>query len=342
MKESIMLHSIRKNIKNNPFDVHEIENYSLPDDASRLDTNSYYFSSHDLDGNSLLIRYAERGDNSTEVWFVLKYKQQIYMNKQQVFTKETTPVCVRCLTPGKTWEVTYQGDVYKSSIHEDLTVSPNKTPKKLSLTLTFQATKNIFDFSYHINPKVLAKSLAKETWDKSFIANMRENQQRHYEQQGNVTVTMTIDKKPITLHMRAMRDHSFGRRDWNYMNRHIWLMALIGGNESLNVNMVSYPHMKDLRTGYHETKHRTSTVSKVSNLFQIETNADVPNHVTYDVTLDNGETLKILATKEVVINFPFDNGAYTICEGIGTFEVNGKKGRGIMEFGYHKDDQRWK
>ncbi len=42
--------------------------------------------------------------------------------------------------------------------------------------------------------------------------------------------------------------------------------------------------------------------------------------------------------REMVFEFPF--GGYTIYEGIGTFELNGKKGRGVLEFGYNDDPDR--
>ena len=341
VKEIIMKRSQQKNIKRNPFNVKEIETYSLPEDASRLDTNSYYFSAHDLEGNSLLIRRAERGDNTVEVWIVLKYNDQLYINKRQVFAADKAPVKVACVTPGKTWNVTYHGDIYEAKINNNLIASANGNAKPLSLALDFFATKDIFDFSYHINPNVLAKALAKETWDKTFIQNMRENQQRHYEQQGIVDVELKLDGKALQFKMRAMRDHSFGRRDWNYMDRHIWLMALLEEDESLNVNMVSYPHMKDLRTGYHETKSLTSTVADAPMLRSFEANGRIPEEITYDVTLDTGEQFHVTARKEVEIQFSFDGGSYTICEGIGTFDINGKKGRGIIEFGYNKDKTRW-
>jgi len=341
VKEIIMKRSLQKNIKRNPFNVKKIETYSLTEDASHLDTNSYYFSAHDLKGNSLLIRRAERGDNTVEVWIVLIYKDQLYLNRQQVFSMDKTPVKVACIVPGKTWNVTYHGDIYEAKIDQNLIASANGNSKTLNLTLNFFATKDIFDFSYHINPNVLAKALAKETWNKDFIRNIRENQQRHYEQQGMVQVELKLDDKLLQFEMRAMRDHSFGRRDWNYMNRHIWLMSLLEEDESLNVNMVSYPHMKDLQTGYYESKDDTNTVADAPNLRSFEVNGKIPNEITYDITLDTGKQFHVTAKKEVEIHFPFDNGSYTICEGIGTFNINGKKGRGIIEFGYNKDKTRW-
>ncbi len=341
LKESVMLHSLKKSIKQHPFNVVEIEKYALPEDASGQDTNSYYFSAHDLDKNSLLLRRAERGDSTAEVWFVLMYDKHIYFNKKQVYKNDDAPIKVLCVEPGKNWQVLYSGEVFEGKVGKDKVVNPVGDPINMELVMNFTATSKIFDFTYHLNPRILAKALAKETWNKAFITNMRDNQQRHYEQQGTVFCELKIGDESLEFDMRAMRDHSFGRREWNYMDRHIWLMALVGENESLNVNMVSYPHMKDLRTGYHEENNQTNTVAKAPALRSFAPTGDVPDKIEYDIELDNGALFHVEAVKEIEVKFPFSKGAYTICEGIGTFEVNGKKGRGIIEFGYNGNPERW-
>ncbi len=342
LKETIMVHSIKKKNRKDPFNVEQAEHHQLPDDASRLDTNSYYFSAHDLKGNSVFLRRAERGDGTVEVWVAYKTKTYIYTNKKQVFNKNDAPISVKCVETAKKWEASYQGDIYAAKIDENGVAKVTGKALKASIEMVFSATADIFDFTYHLNPKLIAKALAAETWDKTFQNNMRENQQRHYEQQGYVNVTLNIDSKTTNLRMTAMRDHSFGRRDWNYMDRHIWLMALLGDEESLNVNMVSYPHMKELKTGYYEKKGQVNNIEVFPTLDKFKPTGYVPKELKYDIILENGHAFHIDVTKELEIQFPFDNGNYTICEGIGNFEVNGFPARGIIEFGYNKDKSRWK
>ncbi len=342
LKESIMIHSIKKKNKKEPFVADVAEHHTLPEDATKLDTNSYYFSAHGLDGHSVFMRRAERGDGTVEIWVAYKTKDVVYTNKKQVFSYDDTPISVKCIETAKTWEAIFKGDIYAAKIDKKGMAKATGKAEKAHITLTFEATADIFDFTYHLNPKLIAKALAAEVWDKTFQKNMKENQQRHYEQQGTATIDIHIGtiKKKLTL--SAMRDHSFGRRDWNYMDRHIWLMALMGDKESLNVNMVSYPHMKGLKTGYYEKNGQTKHIEIFPQLDTFEATGYVPNGLKYDIILENGHAFHIDATKELEIQFPFDHGNYTICEGIGTFDINGYPARGIIEFGFNKDKTRWK
>jgi hypothetical protein len=66
----------------------------------------------------------------------------------------------------------------------------------------------------------------------------------------------------------------------------------------------------------------------------------VPEAFTYQAALLDGRALTVSCCREEVFIFPFDNGAYTIYEGIGSFELDGVKGRGILEFGWNGDIAR--
>ncbi len=341
LKEAIMVHSIKKKNKKEPFIAEIAEHHQLPQESTKLDTNSYYFSAHDLKGNSVFLRRAERGDQTIEVWVAYKKNDVIYTNKEQVYPLYKAPVTVQCVETAKTWKASYKGDIYKAETDNKGIAKVSGKALKANIEMIFEATSEIFDFTYHLNPKLMAKTLANETWDKTFQKNMKENQQRHYEQQGIVTVDIDIEGSKERLTLTAMRDHSFGRRDWNYMDRHMWLMALMGDEESLNVNMVSYPHMKNLKTGYYENKGKVNNIEIFSSLESFELTGNVPKELKYDIILENGLAFHIDAIKELEIKFPFDNGNYTICEGIGTFDINGYPARGILEFGFNKDKKRW-
>lgn len=341
LKVAVMIHALKKKNKKEPFVADIAEHYQLPQHASNLDTNSYYFSAHNLEGNSVFMRRAERGDQTVEIWFAYKTKDVIYTNKKQLFQLNESPLNVKCIETAKTWEAIYNGESYLAKIDKQGVAKVSGKAIKTQVNLVFDATSDIFDFTYHLNPRIMAEVLANETWNKTFQKNMKENQQRHYEQQGKATIHLDLDGNKTDLKLTAMRDHSFGRRDWNYMDRHIWLMALLGERESLNVNMVSYPHMKGLKTGYYEKNGTVKNIEVFPALDKFVPTGSVPNDMNYDIILENGHAFHVEATKELEIQFPFDNGNYTICEGIGTFDINGYPARGIIEFGFNKDKSRW-
>lgn len=341
LKKKIIVAQMKKRNQQNPFDKHVAENYQLPDNTTPLDTNSYYFSAHDLEGNSLFLRKAIRGDKTVEIWFVYKTPQAIYVNTQQLYDNDNTPISLECLEDAKKWTFNYNGPVNLATSDHELVAQREKAERTAKIKGIFTATSDIFDFTHDLNPELMGRALAKEKWNDTFLKNMRENQQVHYEQQGTIKADIEIDGKKIKFEASAMRDHSFGKRDWNYMNRHIWLMALLGNGEALNLNMVNYPHMKNLQTGYYEVNNQATNIDEVVFVEGFNPLGHVPNQIKYDIILENGHSFGVEASKEVEILFQFDHGNYTICEGIATFNINGYKARGIIEFGFNRDRTRW-
>jgi len=68
---------------------------------------------------------------------------------------------------------------------------------------------------------------------------------------------------------------------------------------------------------------------------------EVPESFTLEARLLGGSLLSVKCRRQEVFAFPFENGAYTIYEGVGTFELDGVSGRGILEFGWNKDPSRY-
>jgi len=331
IKRWFIQRSLNKRKLSKPFLEKEAEHYSIPKDADEYQINSYYFSCHDMKGNSLLLRYAERGNKDTEVWFAYKdEKGNAYVNEKQLYKNEKTPVSVECKKTAKKWYFGYDGEI-----------TDQKTKKKVKAKFEgeFTATDKIFDFGYHLDSYVLAKAIAKEKWTKEFFKTLDENTQIHYEQPGSVEGVLVLDGKKTKLSLPAMRDHSFGKRDWNYMNNHFWLMALMENGDNLNANRVSYPAVRELQTGYFVEDEKTICVSEAEIVGEISPNT-APDSFTYRAKLTDGRELDVKCMKELEFVFPFYDGEYVIYEGIGTFEFDGKRGRGVLEFGWNGDSSR--
>ncbi len=328
LKERLFCRILEKRRRANPFDAQSAELFTPPKDADEFHNNSYYFSCHDMAGNSLLLRHAQRGQKSTEVWLAYKdAKGNTYINEQQLYIGEAPPSAVVCKEVSKAWDFSYIGNL--KNMQSGKTVSAK-------ITGEFLATADIFDFGYHLDSRVIAKSIAKEKWSKAFFAALKENNQVHYEQPGKVSAFITIGTKTTNLNMPAMRDHSYGKRDWNYMNKHFWLMAIFEDESHLNANMVSYPAVKRLETGYLVETH-TVGVEQAELDTKMPT-LGVPQEFSYRAKLLSGKSIVVNCKCEAVFEFPF--GGYTIYEGIGAFDLAGKKGRGVLEFGYNDDKKR--
>lgn len=341
IKKSIMLASIKKKNKDHPFDLERYETHQLPKAANRFDINSFYFSAHSLDGQSLLLRKAVRGEGFSEIWFVYHTKDATYVNKKTTYHNEKVPLEVHLIEIGKKWQFVFKGKLTKMKIDETKVATYSDEEVEVEASGEFISDSPIFDFTSHLDPELLAQALAKEKWDKRFKHDIKLNQQVHVEQQGTMTASLKIGEETIDFSANAMRDHSFGRRDWDYMNRHIWLMAIIRKGESLNLNRVSYPHMKHLITGYYEKDGRVEQISADNHTTSIPTVGCTPERFKYHVELKNAIKFDVKAEVEVIIPFIFNEGKYILFEGIGTFDINRRKARGIMEFGFNEDETRW-
>lgn len=341
-KEFIVKRSIEKRKKKNPFDEIGAESFQLPLDAGVEQNNSYYFSSHSIEGNSLLFRLGKRGGGTCEVWFALKERDgSIFVNSRQVFPVEKCPAEVECLESGLKWKFSFTGKMTKVSLDENLSASLPEKEIETSFEGIFTASSSIFEFSRHMDSGPIARVLAKEKWSRDFFASLNQNHQVHYEQQGHISGEFKNGSISRSVNRPAMRDHSFGKRDWGYMDRHIWLMALLENGDAMNVNMVRYPDINELRTGYFISGGKTTCVDSVTSMDEIECSGHVPLSFNYVVRLVDGRTFTVSCKKELEYVFPFKDGAYTIFEGVGNFLIDGIKGRGILEFGFNSDNTRW-
>ena len=372
LKVSIITSFINKSKKNNPFDENSAELFQLPEDADGNMNNSYYFSAHDIgERNSLIFRLGKRGGAYYEVWFACRDSKGAYwVNIKQLFKVADCPVSVKCLEAGKKWDFNFKGKLEKTFLNKDLQAIPagqGAEPENLQETEqetgqktghetgqageqqtmasfegTFTATTGIFEFSRHMDTTPIARALSKEKWSRSFLNSLKENHQVHYEQQGEIEGTLVLNGRQSKIKCSAMRDHSYGKRDWDYMDRHIWLMALLENGDALNVNMVRYPAVSEIQTGYLISEGRTTCIDSVTSMDNLECNGHVPSVFQYTVKFADGRTLLVTCKKELEFIFPFNDGKYTIFEGIGSFSLdNGIKGRGIIEFGFNANASRW-
>ncbi len=341
LKYAIIKKSIEKKKKKAPFDSEYSEHFTLPANADLSQNNSYYFSAHGLDGESLLFRQGNRGGGNTEVWFAYKDKDgQSYVNTMQLY-ESNNPTSVHCAKTEQLWQFSYNGLMALTDKDNNLTSNPTNQVIETSFVGEFIANSPIFEFSRHMDSKPIARALSNEKWTEDFKTSVAHNHQVHYEQPGVVKGTLQLGKKKIEINMPAMRDHSYGKRDWSYMDRHIWLMIILEGDEHLNINMVRYPALRQLQSGYLKKGESTICIDSVTSMDDIPCNGIVPKQFKVEVIMADGTKLNVECTKEQEYIFPFANGAYVINEGLGSFKIGEKKGRGILEFGFNGNKNRW-
>ncbi|MDY0016149.1 MAG: hypothetical protein RBS13_08070, partial [Bacteroidales bacterium] len=233
IKKAIIQSVLQKRKHKQVFDSDYAELFQIPPDAGSDFNNSYYFSAHNLEGQSLFLRLGLRGDKQSEIWFVYRDENMFYSCPIELCHTKDSPLQVECVEAGKRWKLKFEGHMQSLDNKDDI--------HKAVFEGLFTATAPIFDFFYHANTEPMARAFAKEKWNKSFLEEVQKNNQTHYEQAGKIQGRLMLGSKEKQIDMYAIRDHSFGKRDWNYMDKHMWLMALNETGDALNLSIVSYP-----------------------------------------------------------------------------------------------------
>lgn len=348
LKQRILARAMDKRKVANPFSDEYSDNFRLADNADSSQNNSNYFSVHDLNGKlSLYLRLGQRGgDAPTEVWFV--YRDQdgnVFMAEQDHFPKgETVPMTVKCVKAGKILRFTFKGNVKAAVLTED-GYAPDTASKDIPVELEaeFDATTESFEFSRHMSTEPVARALSREKFTKKFRAAMQEHHQVHYEQAGTVTAQMSFGGKDIKIdRLPAFRDHSYGKRDWNYFDRYVWLVGLLNSGEFIHNSLIRYPAVTELQAGFRKFDGKTVCIKNCTSMDDLPVTGGVPERFAYEVEYEDGLVRKIECELDFTVRFLFGGGTYIVNEGVSNFFVDGQPaGRGITEFAFNVDKTRW-
>ncbi len=327
IKTALMQSILNSKKAKSPFDYEASESFKLTGEEEWTMNNSYYFSAHDYDKKqSLYCRLGLRTTHS-EVWFVFMDGNKAYVLKDNVFTSNSP---LKVYKDGK-WLVEYEGELEADD------------GKKLSASFKgeFTSCAEPVDFFSHMATIRTAKAMAAEKWAGGYFAEVQKNNSVHYEQLGTITGELILGGEKVAIDLPCVRDHSFGRRDWDYMNNHVWLMA-VAPESYINFSMVSYPAMTKLEVGNFKQKDKPMAFMISANYDRNEiVKGVVPEELEMDFTLADKKTVKVKAKKLYETAYPFQDGAYTLIEGIGEYEIDGKKYRGIIEVGFNKNTKRF-
>lgn len=316
-KKALMQRAIAKRNAQKPFDYAAAEAYTLAGVQDPLINNSYYYSAHNAN-LSVFCRLGRRV-NQDETWFAIYYKGTLYSLKQESFEPGQSPLQI-----SKDWKVTFQGILNDSD--------------EVSFEAAFKPTQKPIDFTSNMPAVRMATGVANEKWSRELFQNLQNiSGQTHYEQEGTLTGTLTLNGQTIPVDLPCVRDHSFGKRDWSYMNNHLWLMA-VAPERQFNYSLVSYPVMSVLEVGNYRNNNSTNYLIKANlDLTQVA-QGTVPKELELQVILDNGQTTRVKARFIAGVTYHFPG--YILHENIAEFTLDGNTCRGILEIGFNEDASR--
>lgn len=330
--------------KKEKFDIVSNDQFQLPSTVGPLINNSYYFGGNNTQGESLILRVGYRNTGKIEIFVIYCTEGgDFYAIEKQEYPTESAPIQFQCTEPGKKWNIQFNGNLVNQKTQE---VFP------CSFDINYTATLEAFSALHHSDFRGMAEAFAREKWNKQFFKSLTGDtgmskdkeklSQIHYEQTGRLEGTITLNGESRTISLTGARDHSFGKRDWNYMNNHIWLLAMTDQGEVLNVSLVNYPHVKQIFCGYSNFGEERNYAMTDYQMVSYDHNDGMgPDEIIVNCTFANGKKYMIKANRDFNILTPFDNGNFYFQEGVGTFDINGVKARGSIEYGFNKDKSRW-
>lgn len=323
LKKKIISKSIEKRIKQHPFDFQYAENFTLKDEADSLMNNSYYFSAHD-EKMSVFARLGRR-KGVDETWFVIYQEGQVYTLKEESFASGDSPLHVE--KKGEDWILSFQGLVNeKDGILFRAEFHPKRSP---------------IDFTTDMPAERMAIGIANERWTRTFFENLQNiSGQCHYEQEGVLEGRMTLNGIPASFCLPCVRDHSFGKRDWNYMNNHLWLMA-VSSPCQLNYSLVSYPALSVLEVGHYRNGNDMHYMSQADLNLEEVNRGTVPSCLKFKMTLDDDRVIDVEAEVLTGVTYHFQDGSYILHENVAEFRIDDNVCRGILEIGFNKDQSRY-
>ncbi len=323
LKKKIMCKVLEKRNIQKPFDYGYAESFSLDGETDPLVNNSYYFSAHS-ESMSVYARLGRRV-NIEETWFAIYRDGRLYSLKQESFPVGESPVLV-----GKKdgiWTLAFRG-ILNDSDAVDFSASFIPAQKPIDFTSDMPAVRK-------------ATGIANEKWNKAFFRQLRTvDGQCHYEQEGVLEGTVTLNGETIEFSLPCVRDHSFGKRDWNYMNNHLWLMAVSSACQ-FNYSMVSYPSLSVMELGNCRDASGQHFWLKADLDLSQAGNGTVPAGVSFNVKMDDGRTVSVSARVLAGVTYHFQDGQYVLHENIAEFTIDGKVCRGIFEIGFNGSSDRW-
>ena len=323
LKREFIQRGLEKRNREKPFDYDYAENYSLEGVEDPLVNNSYYFSAHS-EGLSFYARVGKRV-NMDETWFAIYQGGKMYSLPVEVFPAGESPVKVA--KEADNWTISYKGTLNDKD--------------EVDFAATFIPKREPIDFTSNMPAVRMGTAIANEKWTKALFSNLQTvSGQCHYEQEGILKGEFTLNGTATTFEIPCVRDHSFGKRDWNYMNNHLWLMAVSEGCQ-FNYSLVSYPVITALEVGNYRDGEGMHYMMQASlDLSEVAT-GEVPSELSFRFLLDNGKSIPVKARKLDGVTYRFKDGQYILIENIAEFTIDGKTCRGILEIGYNSDRNRF-
>ena len=308
-----------------PLDSSRVERRQ-PADKSPHFNDSFYFGGRDRAGTSAVFRLGFRPGQPTERWCDLVLPGTGHLAAAGPVGPDAGGIrCggleLDCLEPARSWAVRWSGPMRRGDRTHDVRAD-----------LRFTADAAVVDFGRDGDTRSLAGYLARERWSGEWLRKLGDLRQVHYEQGGTLEGRVSVDGVERAVRLAAVRDHSFGSRDWRAMRRHAWLMALLDDGSHVNLSLVSYDFLPYMHSGYRVEHGAVSPVTRAPRFEDLPAENGPGTSFTASFGIGDGENHRLECRVEEVLEYSMD-GQYRFFEGLAAFRLGSRSGVGICEFG---------
>jgi len=335
LKEKFILSYFERKKRKEPFDAETAEHFQLKQEDGININNSHFFTAGNASGETLSIRLGMRNHSDYEIFVLYRSRDgRFFVHEKDHYEPEECPVRFRCLKTAETWEVSFDGNLLEPATSQ---IKPSH------IKVLFKAEYPIYDFVYHADVFTgMARAIAREKWNKAFFAELSRNDQRHYEQAGRVSGDVVIGDESFGIDLCCVRDHSFGCREWDMMNDHIWLLGITKDDKVLSFSIVNYPSLKRIYSGYTDFfGDRMETLRDYEILSYDDADGKGSDVLRLRCYFSEGRSIEIEISRDCNVKCIFGGGCYAFQEGLASFSINGVPGRGTLEYGYNGNPSRW-
>lgn len=93
---------------------------------------------------------------------------------------------------------------------------------RVELDLEYAPQTEAYLSSAHMDPMATGKAMAEMPWSREYFQRLGSERQVRMEQGGLLTGRVSVDGAERAVTLAAVRDHSWGKRDWTFLNRYVW------------------------------------------------------------------------------------------------------------------------
>lgn len=230
-----------------------------------------------------------------------------------------------------TWRIGYDGPM-----------SPDI--EKCSIELSYLPRSQMYHSGHHMDPSSFGRAMGEMPWSREYFENLRSENQCRIEQGGSLTGTIVLDGRSKQVDLFAIRDHSWGKRNWSFIFRHIWTVVALERPLVLRGRQFTYliftavdygTSFKNLVSGWMAGPHKLLPISEATDMSTIGGDGVIPERFVVRFRAKGMPIveMRIRRTQPDYSWFMHDN-TFEVSEAWCEATIGTVKGYGLSEFGY--------